>query len=271
MEDALLIDKAQNGDMSSFDILFRDIQPKLRAYLFRMTADLDECDDIIQDVFIKTYENISGFRQESSFKTWVFTIATNHTRKLMKKQSRWHVGTQTKIKELAHEVPELMHELEDTNNLSPHGVFEIKEHIDYCFTCVTKMLRIEEQLVILLKEIFEFKINEISRILQFSESKVKHALRDGRKNMIDIFDENCALVSKNGICDQCTGLNGKFNPKQDTRKKLMEIRMIKAKSSKDYNELLDLRMDLCRGIDPLQASGTKLHEVFFKLGHLVNN
>lgn len=132
------------------------------------------------------------------------------------------------------------------------------------------MLRLEEQLAILLFEIYNFKIKEIAIILDFSQSKVKHALQDGKKNMMEIFDRNCALVSKTGICDQCSALNGKFNPKAETRMKLMEIRMVKAADSENRQELLNLRTKLCSSIDLLQTKGKQLYEVFFKLGRMVN-
>jgi RNA polymerase sigma-70 factor, ECF subfamily len=269
-EDKILIESAKNGDMDSYNKLFSMLQPKLKSYLFRMTADINDSEDMIHDVFIKAYENISGFKMASSFKTWVFTIATNHARKIIKKHTRWHIDTNLMMRELAHDVPDLMQELEDTNLVSPHGAFEIKEHINFCLSCVLKMLRLEEQLVFLLREIYEFKLKEIGSILNFSESKVKHALQDARANMISIFDQNCAFVNKNGICNQCSELNGKFNPKQDNRKKLMEIKMASATKTESRELLLDLRTQLCRGIDPLNASGTELHAVFLKLGQMVN-
>lgn len=71
-------------------------------------TDIHDSDDIVQDVFIKAFENISGFKREPSFKTWAFAIATNHARKIMKKQNRWHIDTQSKLKKLAHDEPDLM-------------------------------------------------------------------------------------------------------------------------------------------------------------------
>ena len=88
--------------------------------------------------------------------------------------------------------------------------------------------------------------------------------------MIDIFDRNCAMVSKTGVSDQCSALNGKFNPKADARKKLMEIRMAREAESANRQKLLDLRFNLCSSINLLQTEGKDLHEVFFKLGNMVN-
>jgi len=56
---------------------------------------------------------------------------------------------------------------------------------------------------------------------------VKHLLHDARKSMVNIFDNCCALVNKNGTFHQCSELNGIFNPEQDARQALLKIEMVK--------------------------------------------
>lgn len=79
------LQKAREGDMPSFEKIFMNLRSNLKSYLFRLTPNNQDIDDILQDVFIKAYNNIQTFRGDSSFKTWVFTIATNHTRNILKK------------------------------------------------------------------------------------------------------------------------------------------------------------------------------------------
>lgn len=86
--------------------------------------------------------------------------------------------------------------------------------------------------------------------------------------MISIFDDNCALVSKTGICDQCSALSGKFNPKEDAHKKLMEIKLARKGKTESTERLLNLRTELCRTINPLDSKGTRLHAVFCNWEHL---
>ena len=269
-ENTRILENARKGNMDAFNRLFQKHQPRLRSYIYRMVAQKSDCEDAVHDVFIKAFENIQNFRGEASFKTWIFTIATNHVRGILKNRSRWHKDTVFRIRELAHKNPELMRALDTTNRSSPFGKYEIREHIDFCFTCVSKMLKLEEQIATLLKHIYKFKIREIAGIMEFTESRVKHALTDGKRHMMDVFDQTCALISKKGLCSQCSELNGKFNPKQETRRKLMEIKMAELGRSGEGTHLFKLRTIMCSSVDPLEGEGRDLHEEFFHLCHMVN-
>ena len=67
------------------------------------------------------------------------------------------------------------------------------------------------------------------------------------------------LINKEGICHQCTGLNNKFNPQQDTQVEINKIKMVKEARKKNFGILLDLRLQIAKTIDPLQSEGTDLH------------
>jgi short chain dehydrogenase len=92
------------------------------------------------------------------------------------------------------------------------------------------------------------------------DSMVKHLLNDARNIMTDIYEHRCALINKNGVCDQCSHLNGIFNPKQDEQEQLMKLELVKESKKFDRAELFKLRTVLVQAIDPLQSSGTDLHD-----------
>jgi len=265
-----LLQQARSGDIRAFYGLFSEFQPQLKSYLYRLLANRNDVEDIAQDVFIVAFENISSFRGDASLKTWVFTIATNQARKQLKDQKRWVTDTFERTRRLAHQETDVMQAIDYAHQHAPQGVYEIREHIDYCFTCVSKMLPIEQQIALILKDIYAFKIKEIALIMDATESKIKHFLHNARQTMIDIFDDTCALVHKNGICNQCSELNGKFNPKQDKQAELMKVKWVKERARHTTKELYRLRAKLVRGIDPLQANGADLHEVLMRINHTVN-
>ena len=149
---------------------------------------------------------------------------------------------------------------------SPHGNFEIREHIAFCFTCIGKSLPIEQQVVLLLKEVYEFKVQEIAEIMGITEGVVKHALHNSRQKMIDIFDRRCSLINKTGICHQCSELNGIFNPKQNLQEELMKIEMARDAGKKNKEELFNLRTQIVKSIDPYNSAASEL-----ELVHLEHN
>ncbi|NJN42070.1 MAG: hypothetical protein HC811_07470 [Flammeovirgaceae bacterium] len=84
--------------------------------------------------------------------------------------------------------------------------------------------------------------------------------------MISIFDGRCALINKEGVCHQCSELNGIFNPKQNTQEELMKIDLVAEAESGDKEHLFDLRMNILKEIDPFTSTSSEL-----QLHHLEHN
>lgn len=81
--------KCQDGSATAFAELVGRYERPLFAYVHRLnctTADR-EPEDIVQEIFLKVYQNIHDFKQVSgaSFSTWLFTIARNHCIDVMRK------------------------------------------------------------------------------------------------------------------------------------------------------------------------------------------
>jgi RNA polymerase sigma-70 factor, ECF subfamily len=68
---------AQANDRQAFDRLLRRYQNKVFNICYRMLSDYEEANDCAQETFVKIYRSLKHFRQESSFATWVYTIAVN--------------------------------------------------------------------------------------------------------------------------------------------------------------------------------------------------
>src|SRR6266545_6274584 len=68
---------------------FVAFQAELKSFLLRMTASVQDAEDILQDTYLKANAKIEAFRGESSLKTWVFSIASNLARDLLKSKKRW--------------------------------------------------------------------------------------------------------------------------------------------------------------------------------------
>ena len=61
----------------AFEVLFERYQRPVYAHLIRAGAPQGRVDDLFQTAFLKAYRAIRSFREESKFKTWLFTIATH--------------------------------------------------------------------------------------------------------------------------------------------------------------------------------------------------
>jgi RNA polymerase sigma-70 factor (ECF subfamily) len=264
MEREEVLKKALAGDINSFQTLFAEFQTQLRSYLYRLLTNRNDVEDLTHDTFIRAFDKISTFKQESSLKTWVFRIATNLAYDHLRKLKRWPVDAQDQGASLAIGTAEIGQAFFAVHQTSNAGAYEMKEHIDFCFTCISKTLPIENQVALILKDIYDFPVKDICLILDKAEGIVKHLLLDARNTMTSIFDNRCALVNKNGACDQCSQLNGIFNPKQDQQEQRMKLELVKGSTKFDRAELFKMRTALVKAIDPLQSSGTDLHDIIFR-------
>lgn len=244
----------------NFDTLVRQYQAELKSYLYRFTTSKEDTEDIAQETFAKAFQKLDTFKGNSSFKTWLFSIATNLAKDHLRARQRWTTVAQDKCKELIGSSPHLAKELHQINATSENGKYEIREHIDFCFTCITKTLTLEQQLSLMLADIYDFKVKEIGEILNATTGVVKHYLHDARTIMQIVFEQRCALVNKKGICHQCSELNGFNNAKAETQRIIAEMELVKASQDPDKNLLFAMRTEIVKAIDPLNSGGTNLHD-----------
>jgi RNA polymerase sigma-70 factor (ECF subfamily) len=237
--------------------VYEDSLPKLKSYLYRLTCDREITNDLAQDTFMRAIEKRNQFNGKSSLTTWIFSIATNLALDWLRKRKRWSETAQDDSKALAQSDPTYRTDFLDINENSPAGAFEFKEHINFCFTCIAKTLPIEHQVTLILKDIYDFQVSDISVILSAPTGTVKHWLFSARQTMTEIFDRRCALVNKEGVCYQCSELNGLFNPKQ----KNLETVFPTANKASFYA----LRTKLVKQIDPLSSNGSELEDTLMQV------
>jgi RNA polymerase sigma-70 factor (ECF subfamily) len=77
-EDRGLVDRAKAGDVQAFEALVRRYQRWVFTLALRMVGDRGDAEDIAQEVFLKAYRGLQGFRRESRFSTWLYAIAGHH-------------------------------------------------------------------------------------------------------------------------------------------------------------------------------------------------
>ncbi len=87
-DDRELVLRVQKGDKCAFDTLVLKYQKRLRGPVSRIVHDEHEIEDIIQETFLKAYNSLPNFRNESSFFTWLYRIAHNTAVNFLKAQDR---------------------------------------------------------------------------------------------------------------------------------------------------------------------------------------
>ena len=258
--------KTKNMTIQQFTTEFEMAIPHLRSYLLRITASVEDTEDIVQDTFIRASTKLDTFRGDSSVKTWIFSIASNIAKDNLRAKRRWPENVTDICREKALANPDYFPEIAHIMQTSTQAAFEVKEHITFCLTCIAKSLPLEQQICLLLKEIYDFKVAEIATIADTTEAMVKYYLHTSRAKMVHIYEGRCALINKEGACHQCSELNGIFNPTQDFEVEKNKIEFAKKANDPDRERLLALRFQIMKEIDPFLSNGSAL-----QLHHLEHN
>jgi RNA polymerase sigma-70 factor, ECF subfamily len=78
--DRALVEAAAAGDRDAFDELVRRYQGAIVGLARSMTAGSVDSEDIAQEVFVRAWRSLRGFRGDSTFRTWLHQIALNVVR-----------------------------------------------------------------------------------------------------------------------------------------------------------------------------------------------
>lgn len=109
-DDIELVLKLQKGDVEAFDLIYQKYAGKLYGFTFKYLKSTDETEELVQSVFLKVWENYKTLKKESSFKSYLFTIAYNeicntfrrrsHLRKFADEQLNENAQTSNETNEL---------------------------------------------------------------------------------------------------------------------------------------------------------------------------
>src|SRR5208282_1925936 len=143
-EEASLVALARSGDRAAFGSLVEPWRKPLFGYIYRMVTLRQDAEDLLQDVLVRVLENLREYRGEAPFKSWLFGIATHACLDHLRSRKRWRVEAQLIGEQEAKASPERHRALVEVMQ-QPEFVFEIREHIAFCFSCIARSLAPEQQ------------------------------------------------------------------------------------------------------------------------------
>jgi RNA polymerase sigma-70 factor (ECF subfamily) len=76
-EETLLVNAARGGDIGSFEKLVKRYDRNVFRIAQHITQNREDAEDVVQDAFLKAYQNLGQFQGQSKFYTWLVRIAVN--------------------------------------------------------------------------------------------------------------------------------------------------------------------------------------------------
>ncbi len=173
--DEQLIKAYQAGDRASFAALVTRYERELFHFLVRFLGDRAAAEDMFQETFLQIHQSAETFDTQRRFRPWLFTIAANKARDLMRSNSRRPASPlQASISpgdEASGEFIDLMKSVEDAPD-APMQQRELRQKVQVTVTNMPEHLRE----ILLLSYFHQFPYKQISDILDIPLGTVKSRL-----------------------------------------------------------------------------------------------
>lgn len=166
LSDEELARQAKQGCRASFAELVRRFAPRLQVFLCQRTADHHDAEDLVQETFVKAWQNIGRYRESYRFSTWLFTIGarlavSHHRRKCVRLRP----------------VPAPQERAE------PAETVDERQRSDDLWTLARGLSELQYR-VLWLKYGQEMSVKEIARTMRRSQVSVKVSLYRARVNLL---------------------------------------------------------------------------------------
>jgi len=170
--DEYYIKQTLNGNVNAFAILVERYKNMVYTLSIKIVKNREEAEEISQDSFVKAYKNLSSFKGESKFSTWVYKIAYYASLDAVKRNKRFSNN-------------------ENIDDLKIGNLSEIQGGLEYLHEKERKKviskallkLNEDERTILTLFYFEELPIKEISKIINLSEDNIKVKLYRSRKKL----------------------------------------------------------------------------------------
>ena len=179
-EDAALIAGLRAADEYAYEVLIQRFEQPVYNLVSRLVDDPADAADVVQEVFLKVFRKIAGFRAESSLKTWLYRIAVNEARN----QRRWfsrHRGKEIGLDPFESEAQGPQDWLPDPGRSPYQSALDQENH--ELIESALKKISPNYRAAIVLREVEGLSYEEISEVLEVSLGTVKSRILRGRESL----------------------------------------------------------------------------------------
>lgn len=183
-----LIDKATAGDKKALETLVTGVQDIVFNLSLRMLGTFSDAEDATQDILLKMITHLSSFRGDSSFTTWVFSIAANHLKNYKK-----HM--------FAHYPLSFEYYGDDIENGKVHDVPDLTQNVEKdilaeelkmsCTNVMLQCLDMESRCIFILGTMFKVDSRVAGDILKMTPEAYRQRLSRIRKKMAEFLGQYC--------------------------------------------------------------------------------
>src|SRR6266852_8165600 len=86
-DDLTLVHASKSGDVAAFEELVKRYDRKLLRIAQHLTHNREDAEDVVQEAFLKAFQHLDQFREDSKFSTWLIRITLNQSLMKMRKRA----------------------------------------------------------------------------------------------------------------------------------------------------------------------------------------
>ena len=183
MNELALIESFRSGDEFAFVSLYNRYKGPVYAFCYKMMQDSEAAQDVMQETFLRVYENRGRLMKSGAFKSWLFTIARNQCLNWLRKS-----GKQVALSEDGHELPRAPE--------TPFSKMEKSEQVRFV-TQFLESLKPEYREVLILREYQNLTYEEIAAVTRSSLGAVKSRLFKARRRLAQLMEASIKASDEN--------------------------------------------------------------------------
>jgi len=179
-DDRELVRRAQHDDTAAFEELVRRHQHRVFAVAGGILRRREDVEDIAQQVFVKAYFSLKRFDQRAAFSTWLYKITVNECWDLLRKKKVRPLVYQADLsEEQARQVTAA--EEKDGGGPDISERLEARERVERLLEDLDE----RDRLMLILKEVEGFAVEEIAEVLDLNANTVKVRLFRARRRIVN--------------------------------------------------------------------------------------
>jgi RNA polymerase sigma-70 factor (ECF subfamily) len=169
MVDRELIQRCQQGDQAAFETLVKKHERRVFGLIYQMVRQPSEVEDIAQEVFTKIYFSLPQFRVGASFEAWMYRITINHCCDHLRKRKREPQVRESELRE------DEAAEFEQFGSATQFTHWDISKRLEIRQTAekLLSLLPPKDRTLLMLKEMEDLSIDELTQIFNSSASAIK--------------------------------------------------------------------------------------------------
>jgi RNA polymerase sigma-70 factor (ECF subfamily) len=185
-QDAAVPDAPHLRSLPSFDQIYAQYGERILNLLFRYVNNEPASRDILQDVFLKVYQNLDSFRKESDIGTWIHRIAVNEAINFLRREKRtfWFNLLDEPVAELLHKQRIDLPSWGIPHSATPHATLEAQEQSELINAAIAA-LPVKYRIPFLLQRDEEMNNTEIANVLSLSISAVETRIHRAKKMLVE--------------------------------------------------------------------------------------